>query len=185
MKHTHHHSNFAKCQTGAALVVSLMILLILTLIGVSGMQGTIMQEKMASNTKDRSLAFQSTESAVRDAETYIESLVTIGGFDGTTGLFNIDDAEPDYLLASTWSSDEKSIQTTLVPGTASAPRYFIKKTGTLTGTQGSMNMSGYGGNKSLSEVTTFRITARGIGATQDDDGVSTEVIISSHYGRIL
>ena len=50
-------------QQGAALVVSLFMLLILTLIGVSGMQGTVLQERMASNTKDRSIAFQAVSTS--------------------------------------------------------------------------------------------------------------------------
>jgi len=55
-------------QQGAVLVVGLLILLLLTLIGTSAMQGTSMQERMSGNMRDRNLAFQAAEAALREAE---------------------------------------------------------------------------------------------------------------------
>jgi type IV pilus assembly protein PilX len=55
-------------QRGAILVTSLLILLILTVIGITAMQVTRMQERMAGNSRDTSLAFQGSEAALRDAE---------------------------------------------------------------------------------------------------------------------
>lgn len=55
-------------QRGAILVTSLLMLLVLTVIGVSVMQITRMQERMAGNTRDLNLAFQGSEAALRDAE---------------------------------------------------------------------------------------------------------------------
>ena len=166
-------------QQGAALAISLLMLLILTLIGVSGMQGTILQERMASNTRDRSIAFQAAESAVRDAEVFLESIVTTGGFDGTAGLFADTQAAPDFLAASTWSNDANSVAASAVSGSYAAPRYLIKQTAILTGLQGAMNLKGYANNKGTGDVTTFHITARGIGGSTD----SSEVIIRSYHGR--
>ena len=47
-----------KDEAGSALIVSLIMLLLLSLIGLSGMQSTILQERMASNLHDRNIAFQ-------------------------------------------------------------------------------------------------------------------------------
>jgi type IV pilus assembly protein PilX len=55
-------------QRGAILVTSLLMLLVLTVIGVSVMQITRMQERMAGNTRDLNLAFQGAEAGLRDAE---------------------------------------------------------------------------------------------------------------------
>ncbi len=55
-------------QQGAVLVVSLILLLIMTLIGVSAMRTTILEEKMAGNYRDSNIAFQAAEAALRDAE---------------------------------------------------------------------------------------------------------------------
>lgn len=177
--HRHTFTTSIRKQCGAALAVSLMMLLIMTLIGVSGLQGTVQQERMAGNTRDRSIAFQSAESAVRDAEAYLQTIVTTGGFDGTAGLFPDTQAAPDHYDPATWGDNAKSVAATAVPLSGAAPRYFIKRTAILTGTQGAMNIRGYANNKGIGDVTTFHITARGIGGSAD----SSEVLLRTFYGR--
>ena len=186
MNRTHTmNRNIHHKQRGAVLAVALMILLVMTMIGISGMRGTVLQERMASNTKDRNQAFQAAESAMRDAETYIESIVTTGSFDGSTGLFGETQAEPDFLDTTTWTDNSLSVEAPNLPGSYAPPRYFIKQFAKITGTKGAMNLNGYGDNKGVGDVTAFRITTRGIGASQDDDGASTEVMLRSYYGRIF
>lgn len=51
-------------QNGAVLVISLIILLVITLIGVAGMSGSVMQERMAANAQNSNRAFQAAESSV-------------------------------------------------------------------------------------------------------------------------
>jgi type IV pilus assembly protein PilX len=53
-----------KVQTGVVLVISLIILLLLTLIGLTAMQTTVLEEKMAGNLRDKNIAFQAAESAL-------------------------------------------------------------------------------------------------------------------------
>ena len=55
-------------QKGSALLVSLIMLLLITLVAVGGMQSSILQEKMTGNMRDRDLAFQAAEAALREAE---------------------------------------------------------------------------------------------------------------------
>jgi Tfp pilus assembly protein PilX len=55
-------------QQGAALVVGLVMLLVLTLLGLASMQSTSLQERMASNFDQRHQAFQLAETALRFAE---------------------------------------------------------------------------------------------------------------------
>ena len=55
-------------QRGAALIVGLIFLVILTLLGVTAMQSSTLEERMAGNARDRNLAFQAAEAALRDAE---------------------------------------------------------------------------------------------------------------------
>lgn len=71
------HSHAAH-QSGAVLVVSLIMLLLLTLIGTTAMQTTSLEEKMAGNMRDRSIAFQAAESALRDAERDVSN--SVAGF---------------------------------------------------------------------------------------------------------
>ncbi|MBK6596511.1 MAG: pilus assembly protein PilZ [Proteobacteria bacterium] len=69
---THHPQR----QAGAALVTSLLLLVVLTILGITTMQMTRMQERMAGNTRDISLAFQAAEAALRDGEALIDAAPT-------------------------------------------------------------------------------------------------------------
>lgn len=60
--------SIAKRQSGVVLIISLIMLLALTLIGVTSSSVTGLEEKMAANSKDINLAFQAAEAALRDAE---------------------------------------------------------------------------------------------------------------------
>jgi type IV pilus assembly protein PilX len=58
-------------QQGVALVVVLVLLVIVTMLALSSMRGSGMQERMSSNLYDRSLVFQAAESAIREAESLL------------------------------------------------------------------------------------------------------------------
>ena len=64
-------SGHAQGQRGSALVVALIFLLLMTLLGISAMQGSSMQERMAGNLRDRNMAFQSAEAALRSGEAWL------------------------------------------------------------------------------------------------------------------
>jgi type IV pilus assembly protein PilX len=55
-------------QRGAALYVAMIMLLLLTLIGVAAMQVSSLQQRMATNYNDFSLAFQRSEGLLRQSE---------------------------------------------------------------------------------------------------------------------
>lgn len=55
-------------QQGAALIVALILLLIMSILGISSVRTTVMEEKMAAASYDRSLAFQAAEAALRAGE---------------------------------------------------------------------------------------------------------------------
>ena len=166
-------------ERGAVLVVSLIMLLVVTLIAVSSMQGTVMEEKMAGNTRDRNLAFQTAETALREAERYVESLASMGGFVGSGGLYGRTDSEPPYVASTTWDDTANSVVASDPHASYAAPRYFIKHFTLVEGTGGALNMSGYGDNKGTGDVTIFKVTARSTGASAE----SAEVMLRSYYGR--
>ena len=58
-------------QRGMALVISLLLLVAITLLAVSSMRSTTLQERMASNLNDRELAKQVVESTIRQAATQL------------------------------------------------------------------------------------------------------------------
>lgn len=57
-----------KNQTGAALIISMIILVLMTLLGLSSIRTSSLEEKMTANLRDQELAFQAAEIALRDAE---------------------------------------------------------------------------------------------------------------------
>ena len=55
-------------ERGAVLIIALIMLLLLTIIGLSSMRGTSLQENMAGNMRDSDLALQASEAALRKGE---------------------------------------------------------------------------------------------------------------------
>lgn len=60
-----------KQQKGAALIVGLIMLLVMTIIGISGMSETIMEEKMLLNFRDRNAAQHAADSSLRATEAWM------------------------------------------------------------------------------------------------------------------
>jgi type IV pilus assembly protein PilX len=60
-------------QTGTVLIIALVMLVVLTLIGLSAMQSSTIEEIMAGNIKDCNQGFQAAESAISDAVNWIYS----------------------------------------------------------------------------------------------------------------
>lgn len=58
-------------QRGAALLVVLMLLLIMTLLGLASLRVSMLEERMTAGLLDRSLGFQGAEAALREAETFL------------------------------------------------------------------------------------------------------------------
>ena len=54
-------------QSGAVLIVAMIILVILTLLGVTAMNTTSLQERIASNTQEQVHAFQAAETGLNQA----------------------------------------------------------------------------------------------------------------------
>lgn len=55
-------------QSGFSLIVSLMMLVIIMILGISGSQMAINEERGARNDRDRQVAFQAAEAALKEAE---------------------------------------------------------------------------------------------------------------------
>ncbi len=69
-----------KSQYGAVMIVSLVLLVVLTLLGITGSQFAGLEEKMAGNLRDYNIAFQAAEAGLRDAELEIQQSATIANY---------------------------------------------------------------------------------------------------------
>ena len=68
------YRNFPARQRGAVLLVGLVIFVVLAILGVTYAQSAIMQERLAGNFKDLSVAFQSAEAGTRWPSAWLQSL---------------------------------------------------------------------------------------------------------------
>jgi type IV pilus assembly protein PilX len=59
---------------GAVLIVGLIILLVMVVLGISGICTSVLQERMAGHTKDTNSSFQAAEAGMQAALTYLASL---------------------------------------------------------------------------------------------------------------
>jgi type IV pilus assembly protein PilX len=120
-------------QTGVVLVISLIILLLLTLIGLSAMQTTVLEERMAGNLRDKSLAFQTAESALRMAESSLKPPMLLPTFTnmGTGGFYTITPtislADTFISLDSFWTTNPVALSSMTNLGNNATPLYFIQK----------------------------------------------------------
>ena len=92
-------------QNGAALITSLVILLILTVLGITGMGTTSMEERMTGNMRDQLISFQAAEAGLSDGERHVNTWLVgaspIPDSSGTNGVYTI-----DSLLAPTTAYDD-------------------------------------------------------------------------------
>lgn len=168
-------------QSGAVLVVSLVMLLLLTMIGLAGTQETSMEEKMASNSRNQNLAFQMAESALRAGEANIVAITALSAFDGNNGLLGDDDSTPGFSSAAVWADDAHSIEyDSGDTDVATQPRYFVKYIGNGEG-GGRRNpgVGGYGESTAGGTVSYFEVIARGSGGK----GGNSRVFLKSYYGK--
>jgi len=59
-------------QSGAVLIVSLVILVVISLLGIANMQSSNTELKMATSQRDRDVAFAAAEAALTEAEQWLE-----------------------------------------------------------------------------------------------------------------
>lgn len=74
-------------QNGFVLITALIFLVILAVLGLSSMQASTLQERMAGNLRDRNIALQAAELALRDAERDLGALKANIAFPITAASF--------------------------------------------------------------------------------------------------
>lgn len=135
--------NINKRQAGAVLFTALIFLIMLMLLGSSAMQTSSLEERMAGNTRNRDLAFQAAEAALKQAENTLTTW-RVGPWTGTVpaGLANNPTHTNDV---SYWGDVDNwaSYKTATVSGASAT--YIIEKL------------------PDIGTVEQYRVTARGVG----------------------
>ncbi|MCH9697291.1 MAG: hypothetical protein K0U68_04230 [Gammaproteobacteria bacterium] len=170
-------------QSGTALVTSLVMLLVMTMIGIGSLKNTLMHEKMAANVWDTGASFQATEIGLRDAENYIETMASPSVFKASptpAGIFSSTATEFDLLDLTAWTTTN-AIQTTgEFDAVHEPPFYVIKHVKDTSGPGGnnSIMVRGYDDVTPGTSVSIFKITAIGSGRTD-----SARSILQTYYAK--
>lgn len=183
-------------QRGLSLVTTLLFMVAALMLGVSVLSVNVMQERTIGNTKDRDLALQAAEAALRDGESDLAASSTSFVFsEDCTGGLCVPPAQRvatplsqsiEKVVDWTWTAtpaDRKyrlygqSAGGAKFPGIKNTdeaqPRYVIEKVGSLSAPSGESMKLGVAPSPT---GTGYRITARAIGAREE-----TVVILQSMW----
>lgn len=172
-------------QKGAVLIFCLVFLAILTMLGVSGMESTILEERMSGNMRDYTLAFQAAESVLKNAEAWLvtQNTLPITSIDGNTGVWAVDSMDPaandgaywwDHvnINAAWWAANGDALFN--VASVNTQPVYVIEEYRVVDTGQS----IAIGGGEVTLPRTLHRITARAVGVN-----ATTEVKLQSTFVR--
>lgn len=165
-------------QSGAALIVALIFLLLMTVLSTSTMKSATMQERMAGNTRDYNLGFQGAEAALREAEDYLRTTTVLPDFDDVGGHYVVNSTNRPVWHGYTPNDGSGYITYSAdIYGTAQRPKFFLEKL-TTARPAGTETETG----TAVDEIYYFRITAVGYGGAVDSGGNPlTSVVLSSVY----
>ena len=170
-----------KKQRGVVLIMSLVILMVLSLLGVSSMRTSGLQERMSGNARDNQVAFQAAEIALRAGEDYLKSisLDSVFSSNGNNGKFlpRAISSTDAWQVESNWTSG-KTTSVTLAD-VSKNPEYMIEIVNSEYGTSDEVQNQNDGGVGGSITIELYRITARGYGKNPN-----TRVMLQSDFGRM-
>ena len=164
-------------EQGAILPVSLLLLFVITLVGVSSTQVTQMQEKMSANLQDKILSFNAAETGITGAESWLMAQLTQPVSHASCPSFPCVHDEYENVDFSTqsdswWTANSTEYGSTLADVYAK-PRYVIEFVQFVPDSLelGSSTTSNRG-------VYYYQLTSKGVGAS-----TNSVTIIQSSIAR--
>jgi type IV pilus assembly protein PilX len=162
-------------QSGAVLVVGLLLLLVLTLLGVTAMQASTMQERLAGNSRDLNTAFQAAEAAIRAGERRLRAASLPGP--GSGGWYHHSLAPaPSWRNPTHWNGSYHTMELQGVDeewSLASAPRFAIEQLPPVARPSDALEAGAV-----VPDEDMYRVTARASGGS-----AGTVVILQTTYRR--
>jgi type IV pilus assembly protein PilX len=166
------------CQRGAALIVALIMLVIMTMLGLSAMNTSVVEERMAGNVRNKQLSFDASEAGVRAGEANISCngcfLFTVEPKDGVAypGLHTpeMDASKSEWWQKDMWWDSDLAHTPdtkwqvradTVMPNIAAQPNYIIEY---IAPFYRDINCAMTQGQPQDCERYAYRVTARGWGA---------------------
>jgi len=169
-----------KKQSGSALIVSLTILLVLTILGISSLRTTSLEEKMAGNSRDAQAAFEAAEAALREGEDFVIKSLNNDAYTATGGPGGL--YTETSIAADAWTVDANWATARQVPYStqvALPPRFMVQLISATVGL-GQVadlgNAGSYGDDKGAAGF--YQITARGTGISPN-----SRAMLQSYFSK--
>lgn len=182
------HPSMPAKQAGVVLIVGLVMVLLITIVSLSAIRGTGLQENMAGNMRDRNIAFQAAESALIEGENIVgPQNIILPAFECAQGsglcqdLSDIPQNSVLYMADAAWklSAKESLLE---IKELASKPSYLVEELQLPIGASAAAEGSGIDfvsiGASGTGDPVPYRVTARAVGLSQD-----TRVVLQSTYKR--
>lgn len=165
-------------ERGATLIFALIILLVMTIVGVSTMQSSTLQERMSSNVRQKNLARNAAEVALKTAEKWlldnVKSSEDLSAFSGKKGLYsaiprvNGTAAKPLSSSVDVTDADDWASMGVVVTGLSEKvksqdPKYIIEFIGRGQVTSAATKVTQLNAGAATGDISPyfFRITAIG------------------------
>ena len=155
-------------QRGAALVVGLIFLAMLSMMGVAVYMVASQEERMSGNTRDRIRALEAAEASLRDCESLLSGTGgALPAFNGNNGMHPAPAfGEPQVYETIDWLNGSVRVIPQIagapaIPGVAVQPRCIIERVGEIEVRPPDAARSG---PQPVTIETIYRITAMGYGA---------------------
>ena len=179
-------NKYSVSERGAVLVVGLIMVLLISIIGVSAIRGSNLQEAMAGNMREHNLAFQAAESALRDGEGVVNPMQkNLPPFNGTNGLFldknKIPTGSVIYYTDADWTNTAKAKVTALnIKNVSVQPAYVIEELDVDIAASAASEGSAVDvvGMLVTGDPTPYRVTSKGYGADKN-----ASVKLQTSYNR--
>ena len=174
-------------QRGVILIMALVLLMMLTILGVSSMHTSSLEERMAGNMRDSEVALEAAEIALNAAQVYVDGIATTVDFSstgGTGGLFTATaistTSKEAWQIETNWGGTN-TVNVT-VPNLANPAEYIIEIIDSDYGQEDDITpFGGYeGGDASKGDISLFKITVRGYGKN-----LNTRIMLQSTYGKFM
>ncbi|MDH5183219.1 MAG: PilX N-terminal domain-containing pilus assembly protein [Gammaproteobacteria bacterium] len=128
-----------RSQAGAILIISLIMLVILTSLGVSIMQGSVIEHKLATHQRDVTSAMQAAEIAMRTAENTLkdrQNQILWDDFENAQNNAGLYPETPPgtsepWTQKATWTGNGSILVNIDVSLHAQQPRYIIERIGEM------------------------------------------------------
>jgi type IV pilus assembly protein PilX len=158
-------------QSGVVMFVALILLLILSLLGVTAARMQTVEERMARNDNNREIGAQAAEAALRAAEVGLETGTITIPFPSGGGMYVPDLSQGSPLIGMDWTNAANTLAyssplvtgpaLTSLPTVSQNPKIVIEQMISTAIASQDISVASLTGS---GQVYVYRVTAQGVGA---------------------